>query len=191
MREPRGVGIDGDIGFRITPACAGTTGFPIVDTAREKDHPRVCGNHSECNHYVYFLRGSPPRVREPPQVAGVWKQWRRITPACAGTTDFAVSSASFPKDHPRVCGNHAIQITTQAHISGSPPRVREPPAIPSRTDSRIRITPACAGTTTLYFIVDNYCWDHPRVCGNHCPQIFQSKSGRGSPPRVREPHIIL
>ena len=147
----------------------------------------MCGNHSECNHYVYFLRGSPPRVREPPQVAGVWKQWRRITPACAGTTDFAVSSASFPKDHPRVCGNHAIQITTQAHISGSPPRVREPPAIPSRTDSRIRITPACAGTTTLYFIVDNYCWDHPRVCGNHSTGLPPMSFLRGSPPRVREP----
>ena len=112
---------------RIAPACAGTTkddGYtmPIV-----WDHPRVCGNHSSMPYSTLSIRGSPPRVREPLQpllrsVAAV-----RITPACAGTTQFADVPRSGVEDHPRVCGNHYD--------------------IEAIDNSDTRITPACAGTT--------------------------------------------
>ena len=51
------------------------------------DHPRVCGNHSITTTQRHRDRGSPPRVREPLFVELPDPAKRRITPACAGTTD--------------------------------------------------------------------------------------------------------
>ncbi len=31
--------------YRITPACAGNTGFSKIDMMMNQDHPRVCGEH--------------------------------------------------------------------------------------------------------------------------------------------------
>ena len=50
----------------ITPACAGTTHRRWMCRLLGGDHPRVCGNHQLLKDALYPLRGSPPRVREPP-----------------------------------------------------------------------------------------------------------------------------
>ena len=51
----------------------------------------------------------------------------------------------------------------------------------------IRITPACAGTTSVFLSPRISTWDHPRVCGNHLLIIVAIIAVMGSPPRVREP----
>ena len=73
----------------------------------------------------------------------------RITPACAGTTAHLCTDADEAEDHPRLCGNDFARVTTFRHGSGSPPLVRERPVSNRKGPCPIRITPACAGTTTL------------------------------------------
>ena len=48
----------------------------------------------------------------------------RITPACAGKTEFNVSPEFFKGDHPRVCGENGAVPFVQGIFAGSPPRVR-------------------------------------------------------------------
>jgi len=71
---------------RITPACAGITGKPRLDSLLIEDHPRVCGNYIEAWLGEQVKAGSPPRVRELPEAAGPVVDVIGITPACAGIT---------------------------------------------------------------------------------------------------------
>ena len=112
---------------------------------------------------------------------------RRITPACAGTTDIRITDRLTNGDHPRVCGNHEILQRSPSQNPGSPPRVREPPDCLFRKCPPPRITPACAGTTLTIYGHKNGEVDHPRVCGNHQRKGPVFLPCRGSPPRVREP----
>ena len=90
VREPRTCCLRYDGGRRITPACAGTTGHTNVQTTIDRDHPRVCGNHSKITIFVENKAGSPPRVREPLWADQTQQLAARITPACAGTTPVAL-----------------------------------------------------------------------------------------------------
>ena len=106
VREPLRVRYENSKRYRITPACAGTTGQGKSSPHRTQDHPRVCGNHCVSGLAKYDRIGSPPRVREPREVSPNESWYRRITPACAGTTESWFRMAQCAGDHPRVCGNH-------------------------------------------------------------------------------------
>ena len=73
---------------------------------------------------------------------------------------------------------------------GSPPRVRE------RLNGMIilirefGITPACAGKTNSDGNALRSYEDHPRVCGKDALRASTITSLGGSPPRVRERHLI-
>ena len=49
----------------------------------------------------------------------------------------------------------------------------------------LRITPACAGKTTVCAFLRWGRQDHPRVCGENLNLIASKLRGAGSPPRVR------
>ena len=153
--------------MRITPACAGTTSHDCRHNQAGKDHPRVCGNHLAWITSSPASPGSPPRVREPQSEVAWSCQCRRITPACAGTTNVDHLLTSLSLDHPRVCGNHSVDPSNMDQSAGSPPRVREPRGEHSIDLMTNRITPACAGTTDDGFAANVKFGDHPRVCGNH------------------------
>ena len=87
-----------------------------------------------------------------------------------------------------MCGNHRQSSITRIAAAGSPPRVREPPSDGWIGDLRLRITPACAGTTIVTDDITAFGQDHPRVCGNHSYDVTSKTGSPGSPPRVREPH---
>ena len=53
-----------------------------------------------------------------------------------------------------------------------------------------RITPACAGKTLLIFNWVRWSRDHPRVCGKDIDGMFDQRFISGSPPRVRERHLL-
>ena len=98
----------------------------------------------------------------------------------------AVVSHHSVQDHPRVCGKNSYYSLVCDSTIGSPPRVREKPALRSASQSKPGITPACAGKTPPYGFVGTVTRDHPRVCGknrvfNNCVFVVM-----GSPPRVRE-----
>ena len=66
-----------------------------------------------------------------------------------------------------MCGNHVYVYMRDNLPGGSPPRVREPLSSAALVLYSLRITPACAGTTTGWKNITKPSQDHPRVCGNH------------------------
>ena len=73
--------------LRITPAHAGTTLFRSSGYAELRDHPRSRGNYVTCCPLSSKLTGSPPLTRELHLKDITRKDFNRITPAHAGTTN--------------------------------------------------------------------------------------------------------
>ena len=130
----------------------------------------------------------------------------RIIPAYAGSTVLTKQFDDQGKDHPRVCGEHAMDSTLTIMLAGSSPRMRGAPLspTPSRRGRRIipayagstgagnhtklkgiRIIPAYAGSTLMIWIVILWSGDHPRVCGEHVGDGLLGVLEPGSSPRMR------
>ena len=147
------------------PACAGNSKQLNAELKTLKDHPRVCGEQPSWTAPRPSTPGSPPRVRgtAPPVVHDVLCDG--ITPACAGNSIPCTTGIPSTPDHPRVCGEQAALQARVQQLEGSPPRVRGTAAkflFPTRAT---RITPACAGTSSISFPASVKVKDHPRVCG--------------------------
>ena len=92
------------------------------------------------------------RERRAPLCVGI--ACARITPAYAGKTGIGPIAAGPDEDHPRVCGkdlNHYYQTGSEP---GSPPRMRERPAVTRTLADKARITPAYAGKTSFASFFD-------------------------------------
>ena len=153
----------------------------------------MCGEQYNMIVIPGISLGSPPRVRGtasfplPPRPAS------RITPACAGNSFMAYTTAMLTQDHPRVCGEQSIYVLKFFRLWGSPPRVRGTVFFKRIFYGNRRITPACAGNSYLSLFFTTSIQDHPRVCGEQAPFLAKSCSILGSPPRVRgtgfHPHL--
>ena len=91
-----------------------------------------------------------------------------IIPAYAGNTPRLADPGCRGRDHPRVCGEHALFAIANAPPLGSSPRMRGTHACPRKT-TRNRM-------------------DHPRVCGEHWLPSCSRLSNWGSSPRMRGTH---
>ena len=90
---PRVRGKVENLGFKakysgITPACAGKSGRKCRTEKNIQDHPRVCGEKYKMLLNRVINMGSPPRVRGKAALHMLPCYHRRITPACAGKSDF-------------------------------------------------------------------------------------------------------
>ena len=108
----------------IIPAYAGSTRCPWDGWKRERDHPRVCGEHNTCRISAAASRGSSPRMRGARIVVFAALAGDGIIPAYAGSTSGLQSLPSRVGDHPRVCGEHVFSIFEIPRPSGSSPRMR-------------------------------------------------------------------
>ena len=152
-----------DIG--ITPAYAGKSCCPRSRSQACRDHPRVCGEKNDPVMSRVLCRGSPPRMRgKEDRCAAAWSG-RGITPAYAGKSWIPDCTSRCSGDHPRVCGEKSICISTALVVTGSPPRMRG------------KVFPEDAG--------DPPKWDHPRVCGEKTFFLLLRAGWAGSPPRMR------
>ena len=109
---------------RITPAHAGKTKAASTHERGTLDHPRACGENrliSMCPKPCY---GSPPRMRGKLPCSPQSYAIRRITPAHAGKTLYAVQRTQRRADHPRACGENIEYQSLQTEDAGSPPRMR-------------------------------------------------------------------
>ena len=145
----------------------------------------MCGEKLCCHCKITPLLGSPPRVRGKVDFYYFYTPDRRITPACAGKREQRGSNSQWLKDHPRVCGEKVLLRLKHSRKLGSPPRVRG--KVPSRrsTETKPRITPACAGKSPAAAAIRCSPRDHPRVCGEKCKGVRRASGHLGSPPRVR------
>ena len=134
-------------GRRITPACAGSTLYHLFSFSFSKDHPRLRGEY-----WLYRLldvanKGSPPLARGVLRKLLKERKLSRITPACAGSTNFICHPVSPFRDHPRLRGEYKSWDKPKQSALGSPPLARGVLCIKSHCDFWTRITPACAGST--------------------------------------------
>ena len=107
----------------------------------------MCGNNGIKTAAKWGAGGSPPHVREQLKNKPDYVKPMRITPACAGTTLIFMQLYIDIQDHPRMCGNNLHLSDSNSDEVGSPPHVREQLKFCLKTFLRLRITPACAGTT--------------------------------------------
>ena len=136
--------------LRFTPAYAGNI---LLESSRwriHKVHPRVCGEYVSLSTSIYYILGSPPRMR------GIWKplqhttSYFRFTPAYAGNIiKMNIKTASI-KVHPRVCGEYLATRKLYIFQSGSPPRMRGISRLLATVLAASRFTPAYAGNMSAY-----------------------------------------
>ena len=178
-----------EFGSGIIPACAGNTHTASFPSRKTWDHPRVCGEHLPLPNVTDMLPGSSPRVRGTQQRDKGVGGSDGIIPACAGNTDIAAKLVCGRRDHPRVCGEHLLNLFECQRDEGSSPRVRGTPGVSCASIGRAGIIPACAGNTRAADRDDRRRWDHPRVCGEHQMDGMGDDDWLGSSPRVRGTRI--
>ena len=113
------------------------------------DHPRVCGEKYRPSARLLIFGGSPPRVRGKVSVRAAWRPYHGITPACAGKSRSQPRLPCTGRDHPRACGEKSSLFRTACSPMGSPPRVRGKAVHHKHRHSPGRITPACAGKSSI------------------------------------------
>ena len=131
----------------IIPAYAGNTIMRAILESGNRDHPRVCGEHSPKRAGATMVRGSSPRMRGTLRLPAVAVFGHGIIPAYAGNTGFAAIGKTVGRDHPRVCGEHSNVLTPCRVTTGSSPRMRGTPGILRLGASPFGIIPAYAGNT--------------------------------------------
>ena len=169
----------------IIPACAGNTMVSALYQIFVRDHPRVCGEHSDVAIISGTLMGSSPRVRGTLGITNFPTFMAGIIPACAGNTNSIGLCRCPVGDHPRVCGEHGEYGEVWFAGTGSSPRVRGTPEVRCLRHVERGIIPACAGNTWSRSAPSSRRGDHPRVCGEHCDGRSRRSPHAGSSPRVR------
>ena len=129
--------------------------------------------------------GSPPHVRGKALAPPVRAAVERITPACAGKSDWDEVYVKLVKDHPRVCGEKFDTPGFYIVLPGSPPRMRGKVLCSFPALGCGGITPAYAGKSFTSFYHCTTFWDHPRVCGEKSRHFLCPLFPLGSPPRMR------
>ena len=169
----------------ITPACAGKSFQAAESRQAGRDHPRVCGEKARSSSPLYFLPGSPPRMRGKVPVDQCNNAATGITPAYAGKRALCFRTLSHMRDHPRVCGEKRSGKWPRHRWQGSPPRMRGKAPLFQLWLLPLRITPAYAGKRRKVHIRRGQTEDHPRVCGEKLRSVVFGNYCEGSPPRMR------
>ena len=152
---------------------------------RTEDHPRRCGENLRARGSCSHQEGSPPQVRG--KLFGFAEIDAKvgITPAGAGKTKRGCLGKSKRRDHPRRCGENAVQIHRGRQPDGSPPQVRGKQILGVRHQRFGWITPAGAGKTIRMTASYLPVLDHPRRCGENSGLKRVDVGIQGSPPQVR------
>ena len=182
--RPRGQDF-GEDRRRITPACAGKTRIERSSGVDATDHPRMRGEDAAAIAAAAVLDGSPPHARGRQPGKNQRHHCDGITPACAGKTWTSGIRRFRRWDHPRMRGEDTTKTSIFTTPPGSPPHARGRPAVKPGEIECSRITPACAGKTTLSR-QRIYAWtDHPRMRGEDVHGGQSRRRSVGSPPHAR------
>ena len=127
----------------------------------------------------------------PPHVRGKAQQLLHvhavggITPAYAGKRSQNADQRESGQDHPRMCGEKGLLPVSEPQRAGSPPHVRGKDSWLDKLMILARITPACAGKSSVRQRVLLSLWDYPRMCGEKTGFGKSAFTKSGSPPHVR------
>ena len=105
----------------IIPACAGSTDEKQMAQAWKKDHPRMRGEHIAIGNELFSVKGSSPHARGARPSGHPLGFESGIIPACAGSTSRFRARACWPRDHPRMRGEHmTVQMPFSLRVGSSP-----------------------------------------------------------------------
>ena len=159
------------IGNGIIPAYAGNTRGWLHSWTCKKDHPRICGEHFHPPPCKPSGKGSSPHMRGTPLIIPVRGLACGIIPAYAGNTFHPIHNGGYPRDHPRICGEHVAMALSAICAPGSSPHMRGTRTERHRSDTVIGIIPAYAGNTPEHVYRCSPRRDHPRICGEHTKRL--------------------
>ena len=205
-RGAHGFGAAFEEGIGIIPAYAGSTPCPAPAGGRGQDHPRIRGEHCEGKLGWGVPCGSSPHTRGAPTCRRCADVDRRIIPAYAGSTGPGVFDPPRGRDHPRIRGEHAVEVDSADQVGGSSPHTRgalhwpvsgptedrDHPRIRGEHETRpVSITvntgssPHTRGAPVVPLPGATLAWDHPRIRGEHGSRSAPPPGPRGSSPHTR------
>ena len=169
----------------IIPAYAGSTMSSLPRTSRDTDHPRIRGEHYSLPRPSYTVKGSSPHTRGAPLFFHGVDPGLGIIPAYAGSTHPSRALRSFSRDHPRIRGEHAVDVGPDRRRRGSSPHTRGA-RLKFGDDHLVDgIIPAYAGSTRAETEGGTRMSDHPRIRGEHRPVQSRPRGQAGSSPHTR------
>ena len=158
----------------IIPAYAGNTPRHHPSSPDSGDHPRVCGEHKSLRTWAAPLPGSSPRMRGTLTALGEVVVHAGIIPAYAGNTSPYDVYFTPSRDHPRVCGEHLIEETSESMDRGSSPRMRGTLWLERVRSEDIGIIPAYAGNTEPLLLPKlRTLGSSPRMRGTHYRSVHR------------------
>ena len=111
-------------------------------------------------------------------------------PACAGTTCCSLSTSRRCWEHPRMRGDHLVDLKLTEFEPGTSPHARGPLSRIRARQRRAGNIPACAGTTGSIGIPINSRGEHPRMRGDHPITVRSTVEPTGTSPHARGPLIV-
>ena len=150
---------------RIIPAYAGSTRVLGLLWPAVTDHPRIRGEHSNTIRHTATTTGSSPHTRGAPSSWTKRPTSVRIIPAYAGSTRHRSARAVFPRDHPRIRGEHVDAAFRRRWEEGSSPHTR--------------------GARSRRWRGRGQSPDHPRIRGEHFAVSTSMPQPSGSSPHTR------
>ena len=157
----------GTLRHGIIPAYAGNTRCAPSSAPPTRDHPRLRGEHMGTCSGLSLQSGSSPLTRGTLLPFGVADFRLGIIPAYAGNTSSPGMSRTETRDHPRLRGEHIVDIYESTVAEGSSPLTRGTLADVAGCDVVIGIIPAYAGNTDRAQRYERETRDHPRLRGEH------------------------
>ena len=109
---------------RIIPAYAGSTQSLVYPKAFSWDHPRIRGEHVFLSLFVPMSSGSSPHTRGARVFLSLSVVPMGIIPAYAGSTVVLDIVPGLFEDHPRIRGEHGVQVLQEPQAVGSSPHTR-------------------------------------------------------------------
>ena len=170
---------------RIIPAYAGSTTLSCARRSGIRDHPRIRGEHALASALAASERGSSPHTR------GAQPTWHesvragRIIPAYAGSTPTSLQCFFDWWDHPRIRGEHALDVVCGPSVVGSSPHTRGALEVFVGALRHHGIIPAYAGSTVSRGLSGSIRRDHPRIRGEHMNDDVRFNVDGGSSPHTR------
>ena len=158
------------VGVGSSPHTRGARGRRSTIPRIIEDHPRIRGEHDLVAGVDLLADGSSPHTRGARAGrAGLGPGWR-IIPAYAGSTRCRSRRRGRCRDHPRIRGEHRLDIPWPQAMQGSSPHTRG--ARPSRRSLQA--------------------WreDHPRIRGEHRDSTAWVDAEGGSSPHTRGAHHV-
>ena len=174
----------------IIPAYAGSTSGRPSGSCTRLDHPRIRGEHVSIRGVEALLPGSSPHTRGArcPQCRGSGPG--RIIPAYAGSTDRPLGRPRPGTDHPRIRGEHHLEVVVDPVQLGIIPAYAGSTA---RVDPQGELTegssPHTRGAPPEDIRTPARAPDHPRIRGEHLLTV-SCRSPREDHPRIRGEHYL-